>query len=232
VLAAQRVPAVVFLPTQFIGTTRMFWREALGRLLFDAWTQARTDPAFAARATSTLQRHGLAGLLPRAPADIRDAILQATQALRHQGEAEAPAVLADVEALCADIRRAETSDAFMDWTQVREMAAAGIRFGAHGVTHRILSTLPVPVAAREVAESRAAVAAGLGGPVSGFCYPNGGWSPDVARAVDESGFRVAFSTDIGSVGPEANRFAVRRFNVHEDAARSWPMFLARLSGVL
>ena len=45
----------------------MFWREALGRLLFDAWTQARSDAAFAARATSTLQPHGLAGLLQQPP---------------------------------------------------------------------------------------------------------------------------------------------------------------------
>ncbi len=232
VLAARRIPAVVFLPTQFIGADRMFWREALGRLLFDAWTQAGTDAAFAARATSTLQRHGLAGLLQQPPDGIRDAILHATQSLKHQGEAEAPAILGDVQALCAATRRGPTSDAFMDWAQVREMAAAGISFGAHGVTHRILSTLPVPVAAREVAEARAAVAAGLAGPVSSFCYPNGGWNADVARAVEAAGFQVAFSTDIGSVGPEANRFAIRRFNVHEDATSSWPMFLARLSGVL
>jgi peptidoglycan/xylan/chitin deacetylase (PgdA/CDA1 family) len=232
VLAARRVPAVVFLPTQFIGADRMFWREALGRLLFDTWMRARTDTTFAARATATLQAHGLAGLLRRSPDDVRDAILQATQSLRHQGEAEAPAVLADVQALCADTRRSDTSDAFMDWSQVREMAAAGISFGAHGVTHRILSTLPVPVAAHEVAASRAAVAAGLVGPVSSFSYPNGGWNTDVARAVGETGYRVAFSTDVGSVGPDADRLAVRRFNVHEDASRSWPMFLARLSGVL
>jgi len=232
VLKAQRIPAVVFLPTQFIGADRMFWREALGRLLFDVWTHARTDPAFAARATSTLQPHGLSGLLQRAPSDIRDAILQATQGLRHQGEAEAPAILAQVQALSAEIARGATSDAFMDWAQVREMAAAGIAFGGHGVTHRILSTLPVPVATHEVAASRAAISTGLGGPVSSFSYPNGGWNADVARAVGESGFRVAFSTDIGPVGPDADRLAIRRFNVHEDATRSWPMFLARLSGVL
>jgi peptidoglycan/xylan/chitin deacetylase (PgdA/CDA1 family) len=232
VLAARRIPAVVFLPTQFIGADRMFWREALGRLLFDAWMQARRDAAFAARAASTLQPHGLAGLLQQPPEAIRDAILHATQALRHQGEAEAPPVLAAVQDLCAATPRSDTSDAFMDWTQVREMAAAGIAFGAHGVTHRILSTLPVPVAAGEVAASRAAVGAGVDGPVSSFCYPNGGWNADVARAVAEHGYRVAFSTDVGPVGPDANRFAVRRFNVHEDAAGNWPMFLARLSGVL
>lgn len=232
VLAAQKVPAVVFLPTQFIGAERMFWREALGRLLFDAWTQARTDPAFAARATSTLQPHGLAGLLQRPPGAIREAILQATQGLRHQGEVETPRVLAEVQALCADIRRAPTSDAFMDWAQVREMAAGGISFGAHGVTHRILSTLPVPVATHEVAASRAAVAAGLGGPVSSFSYPNGGWNADVAKAVADTGYGVAFSTDIGSVGPDADRLTIKRFNVHEDTSRSWAMFLARLSGVL
>ena len=232
VLDALDVPAVVFLPTQFIGAQRMFWREALGRLLFDAWTRARGDAAFAARATAVLQAHGLAGLLARQPDEIRDAILQATQSLRHQGEAEAPPVLVEVEALCAGTPRSATSDAFMDWAQVREMAAAGIAFGAHGVTHRILSTLPVPVAAGEVAASRSAVAEGLGAAISSFSYPNGGWNPAVARAVGDTGFEVAFSTDIGSLGPGDDRLAIRRFNVHEESARSWPMFLARLSGVL
>jgi peptidoglycan/xylan/chitin deacetylase (PgdA/CDA1 family) len=232
VLDAHHVPAVVFLPTRFIGTGRMFWREELGRLLFDAWTRARADATFAASAASMLQAHGLTGLLQQPAGEIRDAILRATQALRHQGEAEAPAILADLQALCAETPRSETSDAFMDWAQVREMAAAGISFGAHGVTHRILSTLPLTVAAQEVAESRAAVATGLAAPVTSFSYPNGGWNADVARAVGETGFRVAFSTDVGPVGPAADRFAIRRFNVHEDAAGSWPMFLARLSGVL
>jgi peptidoglycan/xylan/chitin deacetylase (PgdA/CDA1 family) len=232
VLAAHQVPAVVFLPTQFIGAERMFWREALGRLLFDAWTRARGDAAFAARATATLQAHGLAGLLASPPGEIRDAILQATQSLRHQGEAEAPPVLAEIEALCADTPRSATSDAFMDWAQVREMAGGGITFGAHGVTHRILSTLPIQVAADEVAASRSAIAEALGAEVGSFSYPNGGWNAAVAKAAGASGFRVAFSTDVGSVGPDADPLTVRRFNVHEDAARSWPMFLARLSGVL
>jgi peptidoglycan/xylan/chitin deacetylase (PgdA/CDA1 family) len=232
VLAASQVPAVVFLPSQFIGADRMFWRETLGRLLFDAWTHGRTDAAFARRAAAALAPHGLSGLLAQPPAAIREAILIATQALRHQGETEAPPVVAEVGALCAGVPRSETSDAFMSWDHAREMAAAGIAFGGHGVTHRILSTLPPDVVAREAAESRAALDGAFGRPAASFSYPNGGWNASVARTVADAGFRLAFSTDAGPVVPGADRLAIRRFNVHEDSSRSWPMFLARLSGVL
>ena len=119
----------------------------------------------------------------------------------------------------------------MNWTQVREMAAAGVSFGAHSVTHRILTTIPVPEAREEAVGSRDVVLRELGH-VTAFSYPNGNWNEDVAAAVRDAGFRLAFSTERGAVGPGDNRMALRRVNIHEDVTRSVPLLLARLSGVL
>ena len=122
--------------------------------------------------------------------------------------------------------------AFMTWAQVREMAQAGITFGGHGATHRLLDTLPPAEAEAEVRASRLALERELPGHAIAFCYPNGNWSPAVAAAVRAHGFRVAFSTERGLAGPDSERFAIRRVNMHEDVTSSVPLFLARLAGVM
>ena len=232
ILKAAGLPSLVFLPSQFIGADRMFWREELGRLLFEAWTRARTDAAFAARAAEVLGAHGVEAVLRQPPETARGAIVELTQRQRHQGTAPAPPILEAVRALVGDDRLTTTSDAFMSWTQAREMQAGGVTFGAHGVSHRLLTSLPEADAAREAVESRARIEQELQGPVDAFSYPNGNWNDAVARAVAGAGFRVAYSTDPGPAAPGDRRLAVRRINVHEDVTRSLPMFLARVAGVL
>jgi peptidoglycan/xylan/chitin deacetylase (PgdA/CDA1 family) len=232
ILKAEGLPSVVFLPSQFIGSDRMFWREELGRLLFDAWTRARADAAFATRAAEALRPHGVDGLLREPPDRARAAIIEMTQRQRHQGTAPAPPILDAVRALVAGGPAAASSDAFMSWAQAREMEAGGVTFGAHSVSHRILTSLPDADVAREAAESRRRIAQELRGPIDTFSYPNGNWNDAVAQAVAGAGFQVAYSTDPGPADPGDRRLAVRRINVHEDVTRSLPMFLARVAGVL
>ena len=80
--------------------------------------------------------------------------------------------------------------------------------------------------------SWAALERELPGHATAFCYPNGNWNEAVASAVARVGYRLAFSTERGSVGPGSHRFALRRVNMHEDVTSSVPLFLARLAGVL
>jgi peptidoglycan/xylan/chitin deacetylase (PgdA/CDA1 family) len=126
----------------------------------------------------------------------------------------------------------DNPDAFMSWPQVREMASNGIAFGGHGVTHRLLTSLTPAEVETEVRGSHDALERELPGHAVAFCYPNGNWSPVVADIVRDNGFRLAFSTQRGPVGPATNRFAIFRINMHEDVTSSTPLFLARLSGVL
>jgi hypothetical protein len=83
-----------------------------------------------------------------------------------------------------------------------------------------------------VEASRDALQRSLGTDVVAFSYPNGDWNEAVAATVAAGRFRVAFSTERGSVAAGANRFAVRRVNVHEDMTSSAPMFLARVVGIV
>jgi len=87
------------------------------------------------------------------------------------------------------------------WEEVREMAAAGIQFGAHTRTHPILSRLDGErELAFEIEGSKRQIEKQLGRAVDHFCYPNGAREdvgPEVVKAVRAAGFRTAVTTESG-----------------------------------
>jgi peptidoglycan/xylan/chitin deacetylase (PgdA/CDA1 family) len=61
----------------------------------------------------------------------------------------------------------------MSWDQVRHLETAGIRFGAHTVTHPILALSDEAQVQYEIEESRARLTAEVRWPVPVLAYPNG-----------------------------------------------------------
>jgi peptidoglycan/xylan/chitin deacetylase (PgdA/CDA1 family) len=231
ILEREVVPAVVFLPTEFIGGTRTFWQERLGALLHATWDAARRDAALAAAVAPVLERHGLAGLLA-VPADaVRSRVRDLVQARKAEDSRTGGSPIAELEAALGSRAPGLGADAFMTWDQARNMAARGVVFGGHGVTHRFLTTLTPEELEHEVGGAKAVLDRELGRS-DAFCYPNGNWNPAVAEAVERHRYRLAFSTRRGHVGPGENRYAIRRLNVHEDMSASPALFLARVVGAL
>jgi peptidoglycan/xylan/chitin deacetylase (PgdA/CDA1 family) len=226
------LPAVVFLPVDYIGTGRVFWQEALSAELLAAWEAVRRDAGQRAALVPLLEALGLAGVLDLERDRARPGILDAVRALK---SVPLPAVLDLLDRLAA--RRggdagAPPIDRFMDWEQAAELMRQRISFGSHGATHRLLDTLAAEDVVDEVTRSRAVLLGRLGpAAVTSFCYPNGNWSPLVADTVRAHGFRAAFSTARGVVQAGDNRYALRRINVHEDGMGTAPLFLARIVGL-
>jgi peptidoglycan/xylan/chitin deacetylase (PgdA/CDA1 family) len=118
-------------------------------------------------------------------------------------------------------------DRAMTWQQVRACARNGVTFGAHTVTHPILSQVDSARAEREILESWRTVSAETDAAVPVFCYPNGtpaDFSSREKRSVASAGMRAALSTVDGSLvstvsGLEiADRFAIPRFCYAEKKA--------------
>jgi peptidoglycan/xylan/chitin deacetylase (PgdA/CDA1 family) len=230
-LRAAGVPAVVFLPSDYIGTGAMFWQERLRALLHDAWRNAGTDAAFADRVRPVLAAHGYGWLLDVPAADIRMALMDGVLS-RKYGELDASAALTStLEALLAGRPRAEVADAFMTWPQVGALAAEGLAFGGHGRTHRLLTDVTLDEVSAEAAASRQAIAAVVGAAPRTFAYPNGNWNDEVAGRVEGAGYSLAFTTDSGHVAAADRPFAIRRINIHESATGSAGLFMARLLGL-
>jgi peptidoglycan/xylan/chitin deacetylase (PgdA/CDA1 family) len=105
----------------------------------------------------------------------------------------------------------------MDWKQLREMRAGGMELGSHGVTHRMLGSLPHAEMVAEVHESKAALERELDMRVDVISYPVG--SPDaygdaVIDEVRAAGYRMACSYVTGvSAVSDATRYAMLRLPV-------------------
>ena len=229
-LKRHAIPAVVFLPVQYIGTGTMFWQEEMGALLLGVWQRVREAPALAAQAGEIMNAVGVARMLDADEGTARDTAHELVRSCKRRG--------ADIVPILAALRELHGGrpllavDAFMNWTQVREMAAAGVAFGGHGVTHRLLPSVPEAELRHEVGSPRRIISDHLGHETTSFAYPNGDWNQAVADAVRDEGYAgaVAFSTDEGQVDP-AHRYSVRRINMHESATRSPALFLARVLGL-
>src|SRR6267143_556163 len=67
----------------------------------------------------------------------------------------------------------------LSWEQVAELARQGFSFGAHSVSHPVLTRLPVVEAQQEIIQCKSQIEERVGQPVEFFCYPYGRWNPAV-----------------------------------------------------
>jgi len=232
VLREYRLPALIFLPVNFIAGCRLFWREALTHLLVRVVEEVRANPARAATFRRILAPGGLESIVDMTNAAPLPAIVEALDGLKPMTEATGDGLLtALVGELGLRLEQLDTIDHFMDWDQVRRMSEQGITFGGHGADHRILSHVSGDVVTREIETSKRVIAQRLGSEPAAFSYPNGNWGLDVAEQVRAAGYRLAFTTEPGRVTCDDEPFTIRRVNVHEHTTETVPMFLAHVLGL-
>ncbi|GEM_PF-421599 len=120
----------------------------------------------------------------------------------------------------------------LNWDQVREMKSHGIMFGAHTMTHPILTRLSEQDAMREICGSKEHIEKRLGEPVLDFCYPNGetsDFNERIKQIVKDAGFRSATTSIWGRNGRDQDPYALKRIYVTDEPL---PFFMARICGVI
>ena len=86
---------------------------------------------------------------------------------------------------------------YLNAAMIREMSAAGMTFGYHTRTHRLLARLQPGEQESELRTGAAWIRALTGQATVSFCYPWGGpqtYTRDTVRMLRESGYSVAFNT--------------------------------------
>ena len=111
----------------------------------------------------------------------------------------------------------------MNEQEISELAAKGIEFGSHTVSHPRLTELSAAEQEREVVDSKRALERLLGRPVRSFCYPHMDHDERVRSLVREAGYAGA----CGGEQAENSRYLVHRVNVSQS---SWIATLFRLWG--
>lgn len=113
----------------------------------------------------------------------------------------------------------------MSWDQLREMRAAGMEVGSHGVDHHMLAKLPHARMVAEIHDSKRTLERELGGEVTALSYPVGGpdsYNAETIEVVRQAGYRMACSY-IGSAAEASggNPFALPRLQVERQMDQSW-----------
>lgn len=207
ILAEHRVKASFFAPVAAIERRELLWHDRLGFAATALLAQAADGRA---RLLRILAAAGLSG------SGARSLVRNAVRESKHLA---LPERLRLVEALAeaAGAAGAPEYARLMTFDELAQLAADGHEIGSHSMTHCMLPECDDRALAYEVAESRRALQARIGQPISSFCYPNGDADARCAAAVAEAGYRSAVTTVWGDNGPNADRYRLRRCDM--DAAR-------------
>lgn len=227
VLKRYQLPAVIFLMTSLIGNAGLPWWD-LGAYAFHhttcttanlplIGTRTLIDPANP-RAKQSAEREMLAALKPL-PAEQQRSIVDALFTV-------------------LNVAPPPAESHFMSWAQVREMAAHGVSFQPHTVSHPRISGLDQAGAAREIEQSSREIAEHIGQPgykACAFAYPfglPGDYHVETLAALRTHDIRLAFTLTPGPVfRREAERHLLeipRILILHQD---TFEVFLAKVMGI-
>jgi peptidoglycan/xylan/chitin deacetylase (PgdA/CDA1 family) len=101
----------------------------------------------------------------------------------------------------------------MDANQLREWQAAGHEIGSHTYDHLKLNQLLPDEVRHQLVTSRQTLEDQFGQRVTGFCYPYGGWRPDLGAAVAQAGYLHATTTRHGRARLGEDHLALPRVHM-------------------
>jgi peptidoglycan/xylan/chitin deacetylase (PgdA/CDA1 family) len=223
VLKRNALPATVFLPTTFVGTDRWFWPEQISWLCRHPGLR---DADERRRVAVMLQKNHPWLAAPALLADDADAIIEGCKVA---GQDQIDSFIAGwTEQLGVVLPRDRQ---VINWAEAQEMSAAGVSFGSHSATHRILTRLNSNDVLREVDGSWKTLREKPIVTVPVFCYPNGDWSAEVGRSVEAAGYAAATTTEFGYEDrAPSQRFGLKRINIHNDVTYTPQLFAFHLAG--
>jgi peptidoglycan/xylan/chitin deacetylase (PgdA/CDA1 family) len=113
----------------------------------------------------------------------------------------------------------------LHWSTVRELAAAGVEFGGHGVAHADLTRVPPPVRRHEIERCARDLEQQLGRPVRAFAAPYGHVNREVLDDVART-YAIAFGTRFDRALRGRDAYDVPRIEMHYfRSPRRWREFI-------
>lgn len=199
VLKELRLPATVFVTSGHLGTNTM-WNDRI----IDA---VQTLPS----GELDLSSLDLGSYSLRTLDERRDALGVLTERSKYLPPAARNNLIEVLEAMVNDKL---SPGSMLAPEMVVDLDDHGIEIGAHTVSHPILTSLDDADALLEIKASGEQLAAILGKPVTLFAYPNGKVGKDYderhVEMVRSAGFSAAFTTAIGAVTREQDRYQLPR----------------------
>lgn len=231
ILKKYKIPAAIFLTTEYIGTGKRFWQERLNHMLKILHYRCKSDIKLNKK---TLNKYRESELRKIIISDGRDLEEKISSFVAKQKQYKEDIIEELIDALTSFLEKegykiTQVND-FMSWDEIRIMSNGGVDFGSHGKSHRIL-TQNQSIAPEEILESKEIIEKKLEKEINSFSYPNGSYTQEIVKLVKKSGYCITFGTKSGFVTSKDDPFTLKRINIHEDMTRNIPMFLSRILGI-
>jgi peptidoglycan/xylan/chitin deacetylase (PgdA/CDA1 family) len=217
IIQEKKIPATVFLPTNYMGTKQWFWTDRLATIL----KKSVNIPVQSSSDTLAPKIRQLSGTL-------FSRIDRAIKLLKPLSQDQIIKVLVELESKDNDTPHKQ---AFLDWYNCRTLKNSGlVSFGSHTANHIILTAENEQKCKDELelSKKRLLDEEVVDTEFIPFCYPNGGFSEKCAFMVQEAGYHCAVTTKKGWVDGNSNRFMLKRVGIHEDMVSKKALMMARI----
>jgi peptidoglycan/xylan/chitin deacetylase (PgdA/CDA1 family) len=232
ILKEKRLPSIIFLPTDFIGTNRRFWQEEVTVLLLTIRNYIHKDQIFGTKVMNAPVHTEIKNVILSNDENLPQNITGVLTDLKKNSHTEIEHLIHSLkDILPGEQLYVDNQPVFLNWDEIKTMAGNNVAFGAHGKSHILLPILSNEDILQQLSESKEETEKHLNQPVCAFSYPNGDYNKDVLKAVQDQGYTVAFGTENGFVSHLDDPFRVKRINIHEDMTDTIPMFLCRIAGI-
>ncbi|KYK27621.1 hypothetical protein AYK20_02520 [Thermoplasmatales archaeon SG8-52-1] len=207
ILKKYNIPATIFLTTGNIDNGKLFWWDKLEYILsntkiksFDLGEFGSIFPPSNKNKLKTLDEITIR--FTKIPEDKKNDLIDK---LVKNSDVDFPKNLG--------------KDIIMSWDEVKQMDEGGINFGAHTVTHPILTKIPLNQAKKEIINSKRDIEKRLNKPVNIFSYPNGhadDYNQDIKTILKENGFICATTIIPKMVNNNSDLFELGRIPPGKD----------------
>ena len=234
ILKKHDLPATIFLSSDYIGTSKMFWFHLVNfiRRAGALTSQKMAEILNGFEQISPEEKRAIVESLTCA-----DAFIEELKRIKpHIRERIIVEMIKESDSQIGQLGKRRW---ILDWDEVGEMRESRISFGSHARSHRILTHLDLDDIKNELTESKKAIEEKTKKPASHFTYPNGDYNSPIKELVRETGYLCACTAErTGDRRDEIDLFALPRMGIHEGMSIgitgrfSKALFACHLAGLL
>lgn len=228
ILQHYKIPATIFLATGTIGTTEWPWPDRIYYYVHKAsderlhWIIGLLDDFFQ-------KRSNLKNVLKTTPHDRIRFSECVVNILKCFDNFKVRSLMAIIDNYMGEYREMLLrTRPWLTWEEVRKMACNNIDFGAHTHNHVILTNTDIKRVIEEVRTSKEIISKKLERPVELFCYPNGNYNAAIVEVVRDQGYKMAVTTQPGTVPDSESPLTLKRIMIHDDMTAILPMFACKI----
>jgi peptidoglycan/xylan/chitin deacetylase (PgdA/CDA1 family) len=225
-LKSLSIPATIFLTTGYIETSKIFWWDKAREIIMKTTQPAINLKIFQSFLNKEIIEPSYIQLNTNNKKKVAINTITALFKTFENGRIqEATKVLQDILIVSDyDIK----VPSILTWKQINEMGTNEIDFGAHTITHQILSKISSDEAKEEIVLSKKLIEEKTKKLVKGLAFPYGfkeHYNSQIIEHIKSVGFHYSCSAEIGCISLDSSTFTFKRISM----SNSLPLSLWKLS---